>query len=97
VFDRHERRADAHDHRFGVGEDFIGGALRAFPVRNDDPDLAYSPRFEARRAELVQQAIAIRDPRGFDLNVRPDLLAQRLDWDGVRDLRWRRFAAAGCA
>ena len=51
-----------------MGEHLVGRLLRIGLERHLDPDLVDRPRVEPRPAELLEQPVAIRDPRSLDLN-----------------------------
>ena len=57
VLDRHEGRADPHDHRLGVREQLVRNLL-GVPVHGHlDPDLVDRARVEPGFAQLLQQPV----------------------------------------
>src|SRR5207248_10494619 len=62
VLDRHEGRADRHDHPLDVGEDLLVVAGRDL-----DSDLVDGLGLEAALEQLAEEPLAIRDARGLHL------------------------------
>src|SRR5579859_6598117 len=64
VLDRHERRADLHDHALDVAEHLVTAVL----ARHDDPDLVLRRRFEAVLLQQHEELVAVGNPCRGDLD-----------------------------
>src|SRR5919204_1613987 len=84
VLDGHEGRSDAHDQILGVGEQIVTGALRVVAARDRDADLVDRLGVEPGLPQLLQEPVAIGDPRGLDLH---DVVHARII--PYRPGRWR--------
>ena len=69
MLERHEGRADRHDHLLDVGEELVRNRLAVAVDRDLDPDLVDRMRLEAGLPQLCEQPVAVRDSGGLDLEV----------------------------
>src|SRR3954452_17747360 len=91
VLDRHERRAERHDHPFNTRVHVV--AVAGVDL---DVDLAHWLCIQPRFLKLLQEPVAVRDPRRMHVDVirhwRRTLIAMVRPW-----LRRRRTTASGSA